>query len=718
MPKFKRGSSWKHTKQHRPVSDSAVGRPPTKPARPAKAPMQQLVQLLWCEDYWDLIEKILDDNPQLRMNMLSHLEENKSRYSERLSEQKLVNYMQKQKFKLANVIQSMLAIGHSSSGTDVLKLIKSMVRCRKQEDQQLWTSEVKSSSCLEKKATVKYVSMMGESRPPPQGEFSELVVEVCVDQLHLRDGCRKGGKHRSAERTDEDGKKVTVKGYTVMNLHEYPIKVADLALEQSDIDHIREHGPHTEDLDNIYDELDYDKAVASLHEFWEEDCEILSLACGQHGVDAPDLSIFQLLASRPQHHCPKTPMKIHQPKLDRDTNNYDDTQEVYNWILSKFPKAIAIIIDADGQGNGMLHNAARVRPERYVAMISKAADMHGEGHSGYSQHEAYFEALIKCLSEDLEFKKVMKRPKDLDQDRFDNHKGLNMATSIAAKFVLVELYGMEAVRNSRRLQQTVEANAGHKVLFHYALEAGGPQLMWQRAQRSNRGTRLNQCWAWAFHTCRAAHKVNYITYIVQRSRAIRCTHPKIQTYLHLNPSMSNTGRDGTMQAKDRRLEYMHAECSAFNKDPKHAIEDVLFLTMHFDALDHVNTKWNEMLGMDLHTPMEAKKGFLDTVKAIICWMQTKLGEYSDQPLINPFTGLYLEKGDFRVKQPWLFFDQVATGQCGTLQHPLQKKRWQEVVAHIIAKQKWQGGNDVAPSRGDWEWMEEQVDAFNDDLDEL
>ena len=173
-----------------------------------------------------------------------------------------------------------------------------------------------------------------------------------------------------------------------------------------------------------------------------------------------------------------------------------------------------------------------------------------------------------------------------------------------------------------------------------------------------------------------------------------------------------------MQAKDRRLEYMHAECSAFNKDPKHAIEDVLFLTMHFDALDHVNTKWNEMLGMDLHTPMEAKKGFLDTVKAIICWMQTKLGEYSDQPLINPFTGLYLEKGDFRVKQPWLFFDQVATGQCGTLQHPLQKKRWQEVVAHIIAKQKWQDGNDVAPSRGDWEWMEEQVDAFNDDLDEL
>ena len=53
---------------------------------------------------------------------------------------------------------------------------------------------------------------------------------------------------------------------------------------------------------------------------------------------------------------------------------------------------------------------------------------------------------------------------------------------------------------------------------------------------------------------------------------------------------------------------MHAECASFNKDPTHAIEDVLFFTTHFEALDQVNTRWNEMLGMELHTPMEAKKG--------------------------------------------------------------------------------------------------------------
>ena len=309
-------------------------------------------------------------------------------------------------------------------------------------------------------------------------------------------------------------------------------------------------------MDEIYDELDYDKALESLYEFWEEDCQILELAAAHLGLDVndniTDVTLYKLLASRPQHHCPKTPMHIHQPRLDRDTNNYDDTQEIWNWILCKFPKAICIIIDADGQGNAMLHNAARIRSERYTPLVSKAADMHGEGHIGYSQHECYFEGIHKAACEEMEFKKIIKRPPDLDQDRFDNHKGLNLALAISAKVVLIKIYGIDLVKDPRRLQQAVEANAGHKFLFYFKLQAGGPQLMWQRAQRSNRATRLNQCWAWGFHTCRAVHKVNYIQYCVQRARAIRCTHPKIQLYMHNNPSMSNTYRKRWEHARQRQ----------------------------------------------------------------------------------------------------------------------------------------------------------------------
>ena len=65
-----------------------------------------------------------------------------------------------------------------------------------------------------------------------------------------------------------------------------------------------------------------------------------------------------------------------------------------------------------------------------------------------------------------------------------------------------------------------------------------------------------------------------------------------------NASMSENGRVGTMQAKDRRLEYMHAQCTDYNVDPKHSVEDVLFFTQYFEALSHIDNKFNQMLGLE------------------------------------------------------------------------------------------------------------------------
>ena len=359
-------------------------------------------------------------------------------------------------------------------------------------------------------------------RPQQPGDYTPYIVEVCIDQLHLRQGCRKGGYHRAVERVDESGKKVTVKQMTVMNLHEYPIDNAKLGMTMEEVAFMRDNGPYTEPKSMVYDELNYDAAVSSLYDFWEEDCEILRLVTNTEDMaGATDLDILLSLAARPKYSSPATHMNIHKPKLDADTNNYDDTQVIWTWILSKFPDAVAIIVDADGQGNGMLCNCKNIRPERYTACIPKAADMHGEGHIGYSQHELYYEALGKPVADALEFKKIEKRPKDLQQDRFDNHKYFNIALGISAKLVLIREYGLEAVSNPRRLQQLLESNAGHKILFHFKLESGGPQMMWQRAQRSNRASRLNQCWAWGWHTCRAMHKTQYIQYCVQRAHSIR-----------------------------------------------------------------------------------------------------------------------------------------------------------------------------------------------------
>ena len=133
-----------------------------------------------------------------------------------------------------------------------------------------------------------------------------------------------------------------------------------------------------------------------------------------------------------------------------------------------------------------------------------------------------------------------------------------------------------------------------------------------------------------------------------------------------NPSMANTGRDGTMQAKDRRLEYMHAEAAEYNVDPKHSLEDILFFTEFFPAMDHVNTKYNEMLGLDLSTPMDARPAFKGTVAAMVHWMEARLEQYKDSPTVNPFTGTSIHTGDYRLKQPWLFCDKIAEGSVGPI----------------------------------------------------
>jgi hypothetical protein len=342
---------------------------------------QELCQMLWAEDYWELIDKTLADHPELAQLISAFVSANQSRYKERLDGEKLARYLRKEKFKLATILQSVLALGHNIKGTECIKLIKSGVLLRQHCGSKRWSQDVKAGIVMGKDATVEHLKRMKQVRPEPKGQFTPFLVEVCIDQLHLRVGCRKRGYHRSVERADEEGNKVTVKSMTVMNLHEYPIENSLLGLTEEEVEWMRFHGPYTESKDEVFDELDYVKAVNSLYDFWEEDCEILSLVMEMPEMSgATDLDILLALAARPKHHCKPTPMKIHKPKLDRDTNCYDDTQDIWTWIMCKFPEAIAVIINADGQGNGMICNTKNIRTERYTACIPKAADMHAEGH--------------------------------------------------------------------------------------------------------------------------------------------------------------------------------------------------------------------------------------------------------------------------------------------------------------------------------------------------
>ena len=241
-------------------------------------------------------------------------------------------------------------------------------------------------------------------------------------------------------------------------------------------------------------------------------------------------------------------------------------------------------------------------------------------------------------------------------------------------------------------------------------------MMWQRAQRSNRASRLNELWAWGFHLWRCAHRTNYQGYVVQRAYAIKCTHPRLQLLLHQSPSMGISEKYGIMQGKDRRMEYFHAECTDYNQDTQHSVEDQLFFTRHFHTLDHVNKVYQNTLGLDDETPMEAKAAFCTTVAQMVKWMESRIDMFDHKPSINPFTGLDIEVGDVRIKQPWQFIDQVADGRVGPLNYPYQKKTSREVITHLLRKPMFNPthhmqvvGVDDEDGEEDWGWLDDEVE---------
>ena len=723
MGKRKKCSGWTVHKRWRPRSEKAIGRPKTRLPTPAASSrtLSDLLPCLWSDDYWPFIQQLIDENPSLVLALQKQMTASSSRYVKRLEGEPLARYLKGQQFKLAGIVQTILTTGHQLKGIHLIKLAKSVVALRTRLKRKGWDADVKAGLLYSKPTTKKYVEQLTEAMPVmPVAEPTVYVVEVCADQYHLWRGCKKGRYHRAVERTGEDGQKVKVESFTVMNLHEYPVDNAKLGMTPEEVEQIREHGPYTEPASLVYEELDYNKALGTLYNFWIEDCELIKKCGEEMGVhpDTCDLdTLLQLglkLAARPNYTEGPTPMKIHTPRCDSDTNNYDDMQDFWNWLLTKYPDAVAIITHLDGQGVGMLGNAKSIRPERYISCVPKAADMHGEAHFDFAGSEVYFEALSNPMSTALGFKKIEKRPMNLEQDKFDNIKYWNIGAGVSSTVVLVRKFGIEAASDPHRLEELVGCNAGYKILFYYKLQVAGPAMMWQRAQRSNRAQRLNECWAWGFHLWRTAHRTNYQGYVVQRAYSVRCAHPRLQLLLHQSPSMNISGRAGTCQGKDRRMEYFHAECTDWNKDSTHSLEDQLFFTQHFHTLDHVNTIWKETLGLDESSPMETKAGFKTTVGSMVEWMEMRLSLFADKPTYNPFTGLDMEVGDVRVKQPWQFISQVAHGRVGPLGYPYQKKTARQVISHLLRKGMFNptahlevAGLDQ-DAGDDWGWLDDEV----------
>ena len=112
------------------VAANPIGRPRVRTITVKATPIRDLLPLLWHDDYWLLIDQLLEQHPALVELLQGYLNITASRYKDRLDDQPLVRYLQAQKFKIATIVQTLVTTGHQLRGTHILKMAKSIVSLR------------------------------------------------------------------------------------------------------------------------------------------------------------------------------------------------------------------------------------------------------------------------------------------------------------------------------------------------------------------------------------------------------------------------------------------------------------------------------------------------------------------------------------------------------------------------------------------------------------
>ena len=406
---------------------------------------------LWRDDYWPLIEDLLATYPELVQLVTSFIDDNRSRYQERLADEELMTYLKRRQFKIATIVQLMLSCGHSQSN-HVLKTIKSVVTMKQRLRRRRWEEEVASGSIYSLAPTRKLVKTLTELCPHRVEQPTPYLKLFSADQYHLYRAGKKTRKHRAVERCDEDGNVVKCQSICVLNIIDYPIDNALLGLTMEEVDDIRTNGPYTEHPRLVLDELDYDKCLETLHDMFEEDMQLVADNCDEYSLD----SIF-ILCARPAWD-PKgvTVHHILRPIADCDTATYDDINKFGSRCIEEAPDAVAILCDLDGQGVEMVANAKTIKADKYQHVVPVVAAMHKDAHVViYAPIQCIYPCILALMKEEMGFERIEERPTNLDKDRYETHRKLLLNLGMAASHVLILRYGIAACCNSRRLSEVI-----------------------------------------------------------------------------------------------------------------------------------------------------------------------------------------------------------------------------------------------------------------------
>ena len=120
----------------------------------------------------------------------------------------------------------------------------------------------------------------------------------------MRGACR-GHREKFLKVDKETGVRKEIEKVTVMNEIEYPVNNAELQFTENDVQHCRQHGPHTEHPCCALEELSPEHATEAMRQFHVEDVTILTQEMadsgrpcrGAKGVRYPAIPLLKWLRS-------------------------------------------------------------------------------------------------------------------------------------------------------------------------------------------------------------------------------------------------------------------------------------------------------------------------------------------------------------------------------------------------------------------------------------
>lgn len=189
---------------------------------------------------------------------------------------------------------------------------------------------------LSRPVVMKLLTFMADDRPMPPWPRSTSVQLFCFDQTHARDGHTERRRY-TAERVDARGTFAGIQETTFITSYRVYVPASLLNLTNTDVNHLREHGPYESDWSNMIPWLQPRRVKAELWALTDETLSLVRTGVRRFGCASPahlkPVQVARLLFGRPGvDPGGKTPIEILPVILNCDTKSHLDLLRIWGHI--------------------------------------------------------------------------------------------------------------------------------------------------------------------------------------------------------------------------------------------------------------------------------------------------------------------------------------------------------------------------------------------------